>query len=306
MSSEIVPIFSGGIGRSGTTIVARILRQHPSIFGGSPNEIKFLTETYGLIDLVFGLRTFVPTQIQRSGYLASKMPINKSQKFRFYAFRKRLLGKWWNRTNRLGVESGIHRSMPRKTLLELLDKLEVELKTDSVKAGREFLFDFIRNHKKFTGQKYWIDTSTSNIMYANHLHKLLPEARFIEMRRHPLDNLSSVLLEPWGPATFEKALPWFRDRIRLQDKARENVPREQFELIWLEDLVKRDRERTYQKLLELVDIEDHPDMRRYFETEVLPERAHIGRWKQSFNNHERIRAEFINLVGPIDDSLIED
>lgn len=305
MSWEIVPVFSGGIGRSGTTIVARILRQHPNLFGGSPNEIKFLTESYGLIDLVFGIREFAPTQIQRSGYLASKMPINTSQKFRFYVFRKRLLGDWWIRTNRLGVESGIHRSMPRKKLIELIDKLENGLKSDAVKAGRDFIFDFIRNHKKFDGQNFWIDTSTSNISYANHLYRLLPEARFIEMRRHPLDNLSSVLHEPWGPSTLEKALPWFRDRIKLQEKAREEIPSKQFELIWLEDLVKRDREGTYQRLLKVVGIEDHLNMRKYFETEVLPERAHIGRWKQSFNNQEQVRADFINTVGPIDDSLID-
>ena len=70
---EFTPVFSGGVGRSGTTIVGRILKNHTEVFAGSPFEIKFITEAHGLIDLVFGQRTFLPTQISKKGYLLSKM-----------------------------------------------------------------------------------------------------------------------------------------------------------------------------------------------------------------------------------------
>lgn len=306
MSNEIVPIFSGGVGRSGTTIVARILRNHSQVFGGSPNEIKFLTETYGLIDLVFGMRNFVPSQTRRDSYLLSKLPLNRSSILRYRMFRRRILKDWWRRTNRLGVESGIHRSMSRKSLVALLDKLEAEMNQDLKLAGRNFFIGFVQNHRKYEGQKYWIDTTTSNIMYADYLFKFLPEARFIEMRRHPLDNLSSVLLEPWGPSNLRTALPWFRDRLALQDLASTKLPKSQFARIWLEDLVKRERENSYERLLEVVGVDDQPRMRKYFEEEVTVERAHLGRWRTSFENPNKVRREFELTVGEIDDSLIDD
>ena len=305
MSENIVPVFSGGIGRSGTTIVSRILRQHPDLFGGSPNEVKFLTETYGLIDLAFGMRNFLPTQSTRGGRLSAKLPINKSKKIRYRFFRKRILSDWWNRTNRLGVDSGIHRSISRGKLIELLDKLEANIAKDAVWAAREFLFDFVRNHRKFQGQKFWMDTTTSNIMYGNYLFKLFPEARFIEMRRHPLDNLSSVLLEPWGPSNLQEALPWFRDRIALQELSRSVIPANQYELIWLEDLVRNNREDSYKKLLKLVGLTEDPSMRKYFNEEVTVERAHLGRWKKAFENVPNVRSDFERVVGSIDDSILE-
>lgn len=304
MSENIVPVFSGGIGRSGTTIVSRILRQHPDLFGGSPNEVKFLTETYGLIDLAFGMRKFLPTQSTRGGRLSAKLPINKSKKIRYRIFRKRILNDWWNRTNRLGVDSGIHRSISRRKLVELLDELEANIAQDVISGARKFLFEFVRNHRKFQGQKYWMDTTTSNIMYGNYLFKLFPEARFIEMRRHPLDNLSSVLLEPWGPSNLQEALPWFRDRISLQEISRSMIPSNQYELIWLEDLVKNKRDESYERLINLVGLTDDPNTRKYFDEEVTIERAHLGRWKKAFVDAPNVRSDFERIVGAIDDSIL--
>lgn len=300
MSIATTPVFSGGVGRSGTTIVGRILRQSPDLFAGSPNEIKFITETYGLIDLVFGMRDFMPTQMTKTGKIAVSNPLNVSQKFRFLQFRKRILSHWWRRTNRLGVESGLHRSMKRTTITELLDKLEQDLKRDAVEAGRNFVFGFIQNHKKFAGQKFWMDTTPPNMMYADWIYRLLPEASFIEMRRHPLDNLSSVLKEPWGPNEFDVSLPWIRDRLILATNAKKNIPASQHLTLWLEDLVLLKREESYRSLINIVGIEDHRAMQDYFKNEVSAERAHIGRWKKDFKDPDSAKLKFERIVGQIE------
>lgn len=300
MAHEITPIFSGGVGRSGTTIVGRILRRHPDLFAGSPNEIKFITETYGLIDLVFGMRNFLPTQMTSTGKLASFTPFNSSQRFRFRQFRKRVLTHWWRRTNRLGVESGLHRSMKRATMIELLDKLESDLSKDPIEAGRNFVFGFVRNHKKFQGHRFWMDTTPPNMMYADHIYKLLPESRFIEMRRHPLDNIASVIREPWGPNDPFVAIPWFKDRIDLATEAKAKIPRNQHLTLWLEDLVLNKRKESYEKLLEVVGISDHESMFEFFEKEVTPERANMGRWRSGFEVPERVHQSFEQIVGPVE------
>jgi hypothetical protein len=300
VTDQVIPVFSGGVGRSGTTIVGRILRRHPELFAGAPNEIKFITETYGLIDLAFGMRDFMPSQMTNVGKLAKLNPFNASQKFRYRQFRKRSLSHWWRRTNRLGVESGLHRSMKRTSMIELLDKLESDLESDSRQAVREFVFGFVKNHKKFEGQKFWMDTTPPNMMYADWIYKLFPEARFIEMRRNPLDNLSSVLKEPWGPSDFEESLPWIRDRLFLATKAKKNIPADQHLTLWLEDLVLHNRDASYRDLISIVGIGDHDAMREYFDTEVSADRAHIGRWQKDFKNPERVRRMFEEIVGPIE------
>ncbi len=299
MPQEITPVFSGGVGRSGTTIVGRILRKHPDLFSGAPNEIRFLTETYGLIDLVYGMRSFVSTQMTTGGKFAVYIPLNASIKFRYWVFRKRVLDQWWKRINRVGEVSGLHRSMKRKQMVELLDELEAGLDSP-VEAGRNFVFGYIKNHRRYKGQKFWMDTTPPNMMYADHIFRLLPEARFIEMRRHPLDNISSVIREPWGPNDPFVAIPWFKDRIELASKAKLSVPSHQHLTLWLEDLVLHKREESYRKMLEVVGLSDDENMSKFFREEVTVERAHLGRWRSGFENPDRVKSEFERLVGPID------
>ena len=50
------PIFVGGTGRSGTSVLKQLIGTHPAVFA-APNEAKFLVEPDGLIDLVDALST---------------------------------------------------------------------------------------------------------------------------------------------------------------------------------------------------------------------------------------------------------
>jgi hypothetical protein len=54
MSTQFTPLFTGGSGRSGTTIIINLLKNHPEIHSSLPREIKYLTSRYGLLDLNFG------------------------------------------------------------------------------------------------------------------------------------------------------------------------------------------------------------------------------------------------------------
>lgn len=291
----IQPIFSGGVGRSGTTLIGRILRKHSDVFGGSPNEIKFITEAFGLIDVVCGVRSFMPTQISKSGYITSKLPINKSIKVRYSMYRKRVLGSWWSRTNRLGYDSGLHRAMSKQKMQDLLDRLESELDFP-INAARNFIQGFVTNHRKWQGQKYWIDTTPANMMYADGIYRIFPEAKFIEMRRDPLDNLASVLKEPWGPNHLDEAIPWYRDRIILATNAKNAIPAEQHLTLQLEDLVLHNRSESYRRLIEVSGLRDQSEMQRYFNEEITAERAHIGRGSKEIPNADKYRQRLNSLL----------
>jgi hypothetical protein len=51
------PVFVGGTGRSGTTVVGDLLDHHEHIRTSVPIEIKFLANKSGLLQLVFGRDT---------------------------------------------------------------------------------------------------------------------------------------------------------------------------------------------------------------------------------------------------------
>ena len=295
MDDQIKPIFSGGVGRSGTTIIGRILRKNSNVFVASPLEIKFITETSGLIDLVFGIREFLPTQISRSGYWLSKLSTHYSTKIRYLKFKRRIESDWWIRTNRLDRESGLHRALSKTTLTKLLKELEASLDTP-LEAARQFTFGYVKSHRKWEGQRFWMDTSPPNIMYSDYIYRIFPEARFVEMRRNPLDNIASVLKEPWGPNDPKKAIIWWRDRIALATSAQKSIPSESSITLELEDLVKNKRSETYQRLITHIGLDDEVKMRKYFESEVTFERAHIDRWRSDFTDPDKFENLFNKLT----------
>ena len=53
MATEFTPLFTGGTGRSGTTIILNLLTRHPKFHASLPREIKYLTDRKGLIDFNF-------------------------------------------------------------------------------------------------------------------------------------------------------------------------------------------------------------------------------------------------------------
>ena len=296
MDETIIPVFSGGVGRSGTTLVGRTLRSHSEVCVGSPFEIKFLTETYGLIDLVFGMRKFPPTQISRKGAYITRLIPMEPIKFRFWQFRRRIRHDWWLRTNRLGIKSGLHRAMTLNQMEILLEELGESL-DKPVTAARNFLFGFVRNHRKWQGEKFWMDTTPANIAYSDYIYRIFPEARFVEMHRNPFDNIGSIIKEPWGPNSEEHAIAWWRDRTFLAEEAKKSIPSSQFLSMKLENFVKFDRDRCYETLLNFLPVADEAKVRRYFEEEVSGERAHIGRWKSDFSSPEAFSALFVSIVG---------
>ena len=73
----------------------------------------------------------------------------------------------------------------------------------------------------------------------------------------------------------------------------------------MEDLIERDRDPQYARLLAFLGLEDDPAMRAYFDSEITPGRAHIGRWRsdvpaerlESFQAHYRELADGLRARG---------
>ena len=149
MSSKVIPVFVGGTGRSGTTVVGDLLGNHSQIRTSTPIEIKFLTNKSGLVDVVFGYSS----EIEKS---AGKVSI-----FNFRTYRKRkkkekarlekilvefksfIWEKWWDIDAPPPHGRGLISGISKESLEKLLSQLEKDLKLNRKWAARRFMKNFI-------------------------------------------------------------------------------------------------------------------------------------------------------------------
>lgn len=263
-------LFSGGSGRSGTTVLAKLLRTHPQVRASKPLEVRCVTDAAGLLDLCLGSREDAAWKVKA---LAQWQPLLLRE------FRKRMRGRWWSRINRLGKTSGLHRGISEQQREELLSALGRELSGDAAAAGRSFLYG-LAQAQGLSDERYWIDTSPPNIAHADRIHELFPQARFVHMVRDGRDTIASVLAENWGPTGSEEAAQWWAGRVVDAHRALEQVPVDRVLTMSLEELVVTDRDGQYQRLLEFLDLPDRPRMRRYFAEQMPADRVRPGAWAE--------------------------
>ena len=258
------PIFVGGTGRSGTTILASLLgtqREYKEI----PVEAKFHAVPAGLPAVLRGADT----------------PATLAERMR---------ERWWN-------------SAPdRPTLARLVDRecfdaararFVERAAEDPVAAGRHLMQDLFGSFAQREGKRGWVEMTPSNAVYAPVLARLLPELRFVLTVRDGRDVASSMVALGWSP-NFQRALRrWELVAIRGKMMC-ELLPAGALHVVRFEQLFVENREASYKALLRFLGWRDEPKMRRFFEERMTPERAHVGRWEADFTAAEResITAEY--------------
>lgn len=198
-------------------------------------------------------------------------------------FERRMRGKWWERKNRIDVESGLFKSLSLADREALLSTFRKEFPQGHTRASRDFFFEYLNRQKHNKGEAFWIDTTPLNISVADRIHQLLPNAKFIHMKRDGRDTVASVLKENWGPKDPFKALKWWERRMVISKTAVSTVPSSQVLELDLEALVVTNREESYQRILHFLEIGDSKETRAYFEREMPAERVRIGKYRDEIS-----------------------
>jgi hypothetical protein len=292
MSPKVTPVFVGGTGRSGTTIVGDLLGNHSKIRTSTPIEIKFLTNKSGLVDVVFGYSSEIEKSAGKVSILNFRTYRKRKhkEKERFAKilaeFNKFIWEKWWDidapPPHGRGLISGISKS----DLEDLLARLEHELKINRKWAARRFMGAFISKQFDAGDEIYWVETTPMNIPEANKLQELFPNALFINMVRDPRDVIASLLTKKWGPTTPLEGLDWIEKRLLAGHEALSVINPAKKITIALEDLAINSREQTYKKLLAFLKISDEPAMQKFFVESMTPDAASSGRWKAEIDSPE--------------------
>ena len=287
---KVRPVFVGGTGRSGTTVMGDLLGSHKDIRTSVPIEIKFLANKSGLLHLVFGRDKSEQKEKFSLFNLTGRIRQRRRAKQAFIKIEKefidRIWNDWWDIDAPPPHGRGLHSGISKQRLQELLDRLVKDLRINRVWAGRRFMHGFISSQEDHGSQKYWVETTPLNIAQARRILKLFPDALFINMVRDPRDVIASLLTKNWGPTTPMEGLTWIEKRLTDGHNALKAVPAKQQTTIALEDLAINQREGTYQKVMSFLKISDSPAMRKFFEEELTPANATSGRWKQEISGPE--------------------
>jgi hypothetical protein len=289
---SIVPIFIGGTGRSGTTVLGDLLNEHSLVRTSNPTEIKFLANRGGFLDVVFGS---INSQIEHREKIsifhyrtyrerAQKDLLHRNQ--RFDEFNKKIWEKWWEIDSPAPHGPGLHVGIDKRDLQRLLSDFSHSMKKSPSKHAKKFMNSFIALQKNHKGEKYWAETTPMNISYSNRLTQLFPNAKFIVIRRDPRDVIASLLTKDWGPNTALEGIEWIESRLRAENDALRAVEAKQVLVIHLEDLVTNSAQETYSKLLDFLELEDEPAMRKFHTTTMTTENASSGRWRDEIDTPE--------------------
>ena len=289
---RVAPLFIGGTGRSGTTVLGDLLNEHSLVRTSIPTEIKFLANRGGFLDAVFGSINSKPDNREKISifhYRTYRQRVRKDllqRRERFDEFSEKIWQKWWEIDAPAPHGPGLHAGISKKDLNRLLDAYLRSIKKNPIKQARKLMQGFMAQQKGGKGQKFWAETTPMNITYSHRLIELFPEARFIVIRRDPRDVIASLLTKNWGPTTPLEGVQWIEARIRAENEALKSVPTEQVLFINLEDLVTNSPQESYKQLLDFLQLQDETAMRAFHTNKMTAENASSGRWKKEINDPE--------------------
>jgi Sulfotransferase family len=254
------PIFVGGTGRSGTTILGRLLGRHHD-YTVIPVEARFHCSPDGLPSVLTGRES--PAR-----------------------FAERVLDQWFHPPGR---EEKLAAFVEREALREALARFVERAAADPTAAGRSLMEELFGGYALAQGRRGWVEMTPINAMWgAPYLLRLFPELRFVNVIRDGRDVAASLLAVGWLTDASE-ALGWWEERMLRGHQQLAALPAGSLLDVHFERLLVEDREGGLQELYRFMDWEEDDSMRRFFNRRMSPAEAHVGRWETDFSGRERER-----------------
>lgn len=313
------PVFIVGTGRCGTTVMARILSEHPDIFTATNKEFRLLIDPDGFLSLKKALvDDWSPYNASTAVIRFNKMIVKYSTHFRYYptlvTFRQ-ILGRknWDEETKKLldnlssfkykGAWAG-NSNIIGKTLIHYLGlrKLNPFLgkihyhgpmkEREFFQLARDFLINLFRNHMKVLYKKIWVDHSPQACIHADFILKMFPEAKFLYLYRDPRDVVSSYKTRDWAPNSTYEAAIIVRDILLRWKKVKQSIPTRSYKEIKFETLIS-DSSRLIEEICDWLGIEANYAMKNYDLS-----KSNQGRWRKDLSEKDKeiLRKSFSDLL----------
>jgi hypothetical protein len=264
------PIFVGGTGRSGTTILGRLLGKQRD-YTVIPVEARFHCSPDGLPGVLDG--TLTPQD-----------------------FARRVDELWWVAKLAEFVERDAFDAALAR-FLELAPE-------DALAAGRGLMEDLFGGYARSRDRGGWVEMTPINAVWgAPYLARLFPELRFLNVIRDGRDVASSLIAVGWQ-ADVREALRWWEERMRRGHEQCQSLAPGALLTVRFERLLRDDRDGCLQELHNFMGWDEDPRVRGFFTRRMPPEEAHIGRWKTHFHGRERefVATEYAAILERLQDA----
>ncbi len=296
MEHDFTPLFTGGSGRSGTTILINLLKNHPQVHASLPREIKYLTSRFGLIDLNFGRPFRYEEDLTgvRNNLVANVFNLVGKSKFDHFFFY--LTNTWWSEIGKKGKPRGLVQGVSKEQLNAAIENFKKYYAVDKMRASRAFFYEISNAQISKPAIKYFADSTPVNMMQSDLIYKIFPNGKFINIIRDGRDVAFSVSKEKWGPNDPYKALDWWANRIKVANQSLKKVRDSDQMQLRLEDLIVNNRSKEYAKILNFLKIEDFSDMRNYFDSQMLPENMSQAEWTEQVKNPDQFNKNYDKIL----------
>ena len=311
-------IFVGGTGRSGTTIITKILGTHSKIFS-FPLETRFIIDPDGIKNIISNFSYSYNSNradmaLHRFEKLMLGYLINPNIfPYRGYDFRRIFGEKFYIKTvndfcNELRYKFFIARDYltipslnPRlKQLLGFFkknfnifrntfeyrdEKIKINLtkkftEKEILVKSANFINTLFMKAAKDNGKKIWCEKTPSNILDIALLFKLFPNAKFIHIKRDPREVVYSLITRNWAPKNVRDASLFLKSVLeRLHEALEEISPlRKSYLEITLESLVNKSNE-TLEKIDDFLKVENEF-------SKALIKKTRVGYWKSKLTKKQ--------------------
>lgn len=296
-----------GTGRSGTNITKAIFAKHSKV-ATLPFEYRIMIDPDGIIDFYHSFSmAWSPFAADKKIKNLERFLLSKSKLRGFTPFLGKIvkmidpsglkitapeyfgweLEKWIP-----GYEIHVHQlidqlksfefsgrwpgsnGFSRNNQLYFSDKYHTE---ELIPILRTFIINTTNSILSKQGREVFVEDNTWNILFADTLLDMLPNARLIHIIRDPRDVVASLMKQNWAPDNLEAATTFYRSIINRWFEIEKKIAPDRFIMVKLEDL-SREPEKTIKEMCAFAGLDYEIEM-----TEIDLSKSNAGRWEKEFS-----------------------
>lgn len=277
------PVLVGGTGRSGSTILGRLLGEHPDLLLTNPEEVRFIANDHGLAEAL----------AMKHGPWPRRMRAKREAKLAV----ERTKGLWYFRNKK----TGLHTSMTLEEIDEFAAPYFSDFGKTPVEATQNFVHAVMAKIAKDLGGRRWVDGTPANARITDFIEPIYPNCQVVAMIRDGRDVAASFVAQKFGPTEiFASLRQWETRTLRMRQAELACAPGRILTIDML-NLVDVDRDGTLQRICDFLNLPITPEFRAWFNENVRLEDANVGRWRTQFDDEtvkkiDSVYAEMVERV----------
>ena len=317
--SKVKAIFIGGTGRSGTTVLGKILNKHNQIYC-FPQEIRFITDPDGLLSLQnslvndwskfhsdFGMTRFICLMDHLRIKYKGRYPNHGLSDLVTQEFYDSWVKDFTNELIGHSFKSGwaARVNIFNKSLIKILGKNAITEKflnnsfycpplslEDFEKKACKFILNFFHQAAILNNSKMVIEHTPSNLLHFGFILNMIPNAKLIHIYRDPRDVICSYKTKDWGSSDIGENANWIKDVLNQWELKKRSLHSSSFLELSFEELI-FSFESKMKTICEFLEISFDDKFK-----DVDLSHHNIDRWKKDLDADEKVilNEKFSDLV----------